>query len=122
MATQLRLNLSQCRNHIRETYLAHNHQIHVARCLFLASCDRAIHERKLNPILKRKERFVKNVSYSRRLREDAFELDENGILTIRLVIDLTTTTDILDESGLAQLSQFTLGRPYSCSGATRDFS
>jgi hypothetical protein len=35
---------------------------------------------------------------------------------------LTTTTDILDESGLAQLSQFTLGRPYSCSGATRDFS
>ncbi len=32
-----------------------------------------------------------------RLREDAFELDKNGILTIRLVIDLTTTTDILDE-------------------------
>jgi len=39
-------------------------------------------------------------------------LDENGILTIRLVIDLTTTTDILDESGLAQLSQFALGCPY----------
>jgi len=65
---------------------------------------------------------VKNVSYSRRLRENAFELDENGILTIRLVIDLRTTTDILNESGVGQLSQFTLGRPYSCSGATRDFS
>src|SRR5215813_227960 len=114
---QLRLNLSQCRNHIGETCLAHDHQIHVARRLFGTSRNRAIHERKLNPIFKRSERFVKNVSYSRRLREDAFELDENGILTIRLVIDLTATTNILDESGLAQLSQFALGRPYSCSGS-----
>ena len=46
LPTQLRLNLSQCRNHIGETYLAHDHQIHVARRLFLASCNRAVHERK----------------------------------------------------------------------------
>src|SRR5437660_8707792 len=72
LPTQLRLNLSQCRNHIGKTYLAHDHQIHVARLLFIASCNLAVHERKLNPILKRSERFVKNVSYSRRLRVVAF--------------------------------------------------
>src|SRR6267142_5606765 len=98
LPTQLRLNLSQCRNHIGETYLAHDHQIHVARRLFLASCNRAVHERKLNPILKRSQRFVKNVSYSRRLRQDALELDENGILTIRLVVDLIAATNSMEES------------------------
>src|SRR5216684_384077 len=121
-STQLRLNLRQRRNHIGETYLTHDHEVHIARRLFLASCNRTIHERKANPTLKRTERFVENVSYSRRLGEDAFQLCEDGVLTIRLVIDLTTTTDILDESGLAQLSQFALGCAYSCSCAACDFA
>src|SRR5215467_3193013 len=51
LPTQVRLNLSQCGYHIGETYLAHDHQIHIARRRFLASCNRAVHERKLNPIL-----------------------------------------------------------------------
>jgi hypothetical protein len=61
LPTQLRLYLSQRRNHIGETYLTRDH---IARRLFLASCNRPVHERKANPILKRTERFVKNVSYS----------------------------------------------------------
>src|SRR5437660_606313 len=118
LPTQFRLNLSQCRNHIGETYLAHDHQIHVARRLFLASCNRAVHERKLNPILKGSERFVKNVSYSRRLGEDAFELDENGVLAIRLVVDLIAALNPMEESCIGQLPEFALGCPYSCSRAT----
>ena len=87
LPTQLRLYLSRRRNHIGETYLTRDHEVHIARRLFLASCNRPVHERKANPILKRTERFVKNVSYSRRLSEDAFHLCEDGVLAIRLVVD-----------------------------------
>jgi len=110
--------LANAENHIGETYLAHDHQIHVARRLFLASCNRAVQEPKLNPILKGSERFVKNVSHSRRLREDAFELDENGALAIRLVEDLIAALNPMEEPCIGQLPEFALGCPYSCSRAT----
>jgi hypothetical protein len=54
---------------------------------------------------------VKNVSHSRRLREDAFELDENGVLAIRLVVDLIAALNPMEESCIGQLPEFALGCP-----------
>ena len=54
---------------------------------------------------------MKNVSYSRRLREDALELGENGILTIRLVVDLIAATNPIDESRIGQLPAVRVGLP-----------
>ena len=118
LPSELRFTVAEGGDHLHETYLAHDHQIHVARRLFLASCNRAVQEPKLNPILKGSERFVKNVSHSRRLREDAFELDENGALAIRLVEDLIAALNPMEEPCIGQLPEFALGCPYSCSRAT----
>jgi hypothetical protein len=65
---------------------------------------------------------MQNVSYSGRFRENALQLAKNGVLAIRLVVDLMTTANALDEPGLTQLSEFTLGSPYTRSGAARDLA
>src|SRR5207245_10439750 len=51
LPTQFRLNLSPCRNHIGETYLAHYHHINVPTRLFLPSCHPPLHQPNPNPIL-----------------------------------------------------------------------
>lgn len=99
---QIRFDLAQGRDHIGKTYLAHDHQIHIARRSFFASCNRTVHECKLNLILKRSAAFMQNVSYSGRFCEDALQLSKNRVLSIRLIVDLVTTTDTVNEPGVTQ--------------------
>src|SRR5580704_15818297 len=80
LPAQLPFDLAERGHHVLETHVAHDYQIHVARCLFLASRNRAVHKGKFNSVRQSSESFLQNVSYSGRLRENAFQFLEDRIL------------------------------------------
>src|SRR5207249_12051958 len=107
---------------VRETHPAHDHQIHVARCLFLASRNGTVHKSKFSSVRQSSESCQQNVSYSGRLRENAFQFFENRILAIRPVINLIPTAMPVEKSRRRQLPEFSLRRSDPRSGATCDFT
>src|SRR2546430_1490692 len=122
LPAQFPFDLAEGGHHVLETHVAHDHQIHVARCLFLASRNRAVHKRKFNSVRQSSESFLQSVSYSGRLRENAFQFFENRILTIRAVINLVPAAKPVEKPGVRQLSEFSLRGSNPCSGATCNFA
>ena len=97
LPAELRFTIAEGGYHIRETYLADHHQIHVARCVLVPTCNRAVNKSKSNALDDGSEPFIQNVSYSGRFRKNALQLCEDRVLTIRLVVDLMATANSLNE-------------------------
>ena len=115
-------NLAEGRDDITETYFAYKHQVHIARTRFLAPCNRTVHERQFNLILKGSKTFEQNIWYPGRLRQDALQLSEDCVLPIRLVVGLTPLADAVNEAGLSELLKFALRSPYAGSRTACDFA
>jgi hypothetical protein len=64
LPAELRFTIAEGGYHIRETYLADHHQIHVARCVLVPTWHRAVNKSKSNALEEGSEPFIQNVSYS----------------------------------------------------------
>src|SRR5437660_12816488 len=99
LPAQFPIDLAEGGHHVLETHVAHDHQIHVARCLFLASRNRTVHKGKFNSVRQSSESFLQSVSYSGPLRENPLQFFENRILTLHPVLNLVPAADPVEKPG-----------------------